>query len=187
MESLRAETYGGIAVFTFLKHYRIYYDTSDPPNKQKYYCDNSTLIRRLKYDQTEPHYPSQNTQADYDAHMTLQKIMQELTGEMEIIHVKGHQDNKKKETPRLTWQAQLSIIVDSLATRAKYKLFYRRQKKCALLIPAEAYLLIEERPVTRAYQDEINSALSLPDLCDHMIQKYSWHTTTPDTINWELG
>eukprot|EP00957_Ditylum_brightwellii_P000386 30129-Ditylum_brightwellii.AAC.1 len=58
MESLKAETYGGIAVFTFLKHYRIYYEISDPPSKQKYYCDNSTLIRRLKYDQSETHYPS---------------------------------------------------------------------------------------------------------------------------------
>eukprot|EP00957_Ditylum_brightwellii_P102051 7778444-Ditylum_brightwellii.AAC.1 len=44
MESLRVETYRGIAVFTFLKNYRIYYDILDPPNKQKYYCDNSTLI-----------------------------------------------------------------------------------------------------------------------------------------------
>ena len=106
---------------------------------------------------------------------------------MEIIQVKGHQDNKKKETSCLTWQAQLNIIADSLATRAKYKLFKRRQQKCALLLPVEAYLLIEDRPVTRAYQDEINSALSSPDLCDHMIKKYLWHTTTPDTINWELG
>ena len=128
MESLRAETYGGIAVFTFPKNYRIYYDISHPPNTQKYYCDNSTLIQRLKYDQTEPPYPSQNTQADYDAHLTLRKLLQELPGEMEIIHVKGHQDNKKNKISRLTWQAQLNIIADSLATRAKYKLFQRRQK-----------------------------------------------------------
>eukprot|EP00957_Ditylum_brightwellii_P138934 10590203-Ditylum_brightwellii.AAC.1 len=44
MESLRAETYGGIAVFTFLKHYRMYYNILHPPNTQKYYCDNSMLI-----------------------------------------------------------------------------------------------------------------------------------------------
>jgi hypothetical protein len=49
----------------------------------------------LKYDQTEPPYPSQNTQADYDAHLTLRKLLKELPGEMEIIHVKSHQDNKK--------------------------------------------------------------------------------------------
>eukprot|EP00957_Ditylum_brightwellii_P101337 7722665-Ditylum_brightwellii.AAC.1 len=41
MESFRAETYRGIAVFTFLKHTRIYYDILNPPNTQKYYCDNS--------------------------------------------------------------------------------------------------------------------------------------------------
>eukprot|EP00957_Ditylum_brightwellii_P123396 9408543-Ditylum_brightwellii.AAC.1 len=37
MESLRAETYWGITVFTFLKHYRAYYEILDPPFKQKYY------------------------------------------------------------------------------------------------------------------------------------------------------
>eukprot|EP00957_Ditylum_brightwellii_P131957 10062138-Ditylum_brightwellii.AAC.1 len=114
-------------------------------------------------------------------------MIKDTSGTLEIVHVKGHQDNKKKETHRLTWQVQLNIIADSLATQAKYRLFYRRQKKFEPLIPAEVYLLIEERPVTRAYQDEINSALSSPDLQDHMIQKYSWHTTTPGTINWKLG
>jgi hypothetical protein len=73
MESLRAETYGGIALFTFLKHYRIYNEISQPPNLQRYYCDNSTLIKRLKEDQKGKPYPSQYIQADYDAHMTLQK------------------------------------------------------------------------------------------------------------------
>eukprot|EP00957_Ditylum_brightwellii_P044664 3386221-Ditylum_brightwellii.AAC.1 len=57
MESLRAETYGGIAVFNFLKHYRLYYEISEPPILQKYYCDDSTLISRLKYNQTGAHYP----------------------------------------------------------------------------------------------------------------------------------
>ena len=74
-----------------------------------------------------------------------------------------------------------------LGNKSKIQTIPKTTKKCALLLPAEAYLLIEDQPVTRAYQDEINSALSLPDLCDHMIKKYLLHTTTPDTINWELG
>eukprot|EP00957_Ditylum_brightwellii_P000781 61857-Ditylum_brightwellii.AAC.1 len=86
MKSLRAETYGGIAVFTFLEHYRTYYEILDPPFKQKHYCDNSTLICRLKYDQTEAHYPSLYTQADYDAHMALAKILRDLPGNLEIVH-----------------------------------------------------------------------------------------------------
>eukprot|EP00957_Ditylum_brightwellii_P042120 3190100-Ditylum_brightwellii.AAC.1 len=65
---------------------------------------------------------------------------------------------------QLTWQAQLNIIADSLATQAKYRLFHRRQKTFEPLLAAEAYLLIEGRLVTQVYQDEINSALSSPDL-----------------------
>eukprot|EP00957_Ditylum_brightwellii_P055527 4207873-Ditylum_brightwellii.AAC.1 len=55
------------------------------------------------------------------------------------------------------------------SNKSKYMLFHQRQKMLKPLILAEAYLLIEGRPVTRAYQDEINAALSSPDLRDHMI------------------
>ena len=123
MESLQAETYRGIAVFNFIKHYRIYYEILEPPNLQKYYCDNSTLINRLKYNQTGEQYSSLYTQADYGTHMTLAKIIQETPGPLEIAHVKGHQDIKRKEIPCLTWQAQLNIIADNIATKAKYILF----------------------------------------------------------------
>eukprot|EP00957_Ditylum_brightwellii_P207890 15354983-Ditylum_brightwellii.AAC.1 len=86
MESLRAETYSGIEVFTFLKHYRTYYEILDPPFTQNYYCDNSTLIRRLKYNQTKANYPSFYTQADYDAHMTSAKIIKDTPGNLKIVH-----------------------------------------------------------------------------------------------------
>eukprot|EP00957_Ditylum_brightwellii_P032536 2465366-Ditylum_brightwellii.AAC.1 len=57
MKLLQAETYRGIAVFNFLRHYRIFYEILEPPILQKYYYDNFTLISRLKYDQTGAQYP----------------------------------------------------------------------------------------------------------------------------------
>eukprot|EP00957_Ditylum_brightwellii_P204444 15339289-Ditylum_brightwellii.AAC.1 len=98
MESLQVETYEGIAVFNFIKHYRIFYEISEPPILQKYYCDNFTLISRLKYNQTGSQYPSLYTQAKYDVHMTLVKLVQDTSGTLEIAHVKGHQDSKKNKT-----------------------------------------------------------------------------------------
>eukprot|EP00957_Ditylum_brightwellii_P061790 4689085-Ditylum_brightwellii.AAC.1 len=58
MESLRAETYGAIALFAFLKKYRIYYNITDIPKTQRYYCDNITLIKRLQSDNTMKPYPA---------------------------------------------------------------------------------------------------------------------------------
>jgi hypothetical protein len=118
--------------------------------------------------------------------MTLQKILQDIPGEIEIHHVKGHQD-KKKQKNRRTWQEQLNIIADHLATKAKYRVYNKRQQQNLLLDPAEAYLLIGKKPVTRAYKDNINSALTSPELRKHMLKKYGWKTTIPDMINWELG
>eukprot|EP00957_Ditylum_brightwellii_P208679 15358485-Ditylum_brightwellii.AAC.1 len=54
MESLQAETYGGLAFFTFIKYFCIYKNTSNPTDSQHYFCDNLTLITHLKYDQQSP-------------------------------------------------------------------------------------------------------------------------------------
>ena len=187
MESLRAETYGAIALFSFLKHYRIYFNITDIPTVQRYYCDNITLIKRLKSDTTIKPYPSQFIQADYDAHMALQFAIKEIPGDLIITHVKGHQDRKLPTLRTLTWQAQLNVIADDLATQAKMILFQRRRKTFEPLLPAEVYLFIQKQPVLKSYKDEINSALSSQDLRDHLVTKYKWHQSTPDTINWEPG
>eukprot|EP00957_Ditylum_brightwellii_P208467 15357609-Ditylum_brightwellii.AAC.1 len=67
MEALQAETYGRIALFYFLHHFRIYKNSSNHPNSQHYFCDNSSLIAQLKYDQQSPQYHSPYTLANYDA------------------------------------------------------------------------------------------------------------------------
>jgi hypothetical protein len=158
MESLRAETYGAIALFTFLKQYRIYFNITDIPKIQQYYCDNITLIKQLQSDNTMKPYPSQYIQADYDAHMALQSAIKEIPGSLTVTHVKGHQDRKIKTLRTLTWQAQLNVIADDLATQAKMILIQRRRKTFEPLLSAEAYLLIQNQPVLKSYKDEINTA-----------------------------
>ena len=106
MESLRAKTYGRIAHITFLKHFHIYKNISSPPNQQFYYCDTSTLIKRLQQNQYNKPFPNQCSLADYDVHMTLWSIIDQNLGNLSILHVKGHQDCKKVTCPtKLTWVA----------------------------------------------------------------------------------
>eukprot|EP00957_Ditylum_brightwellii_P096950 7383182-Ditylum_brightwellii.AAC.1 len=75
MESLRAETYGGIALFLSLQHFHIFKNTTTSPNHQFYYCDNSTLIKYLQHDQTNNPFLNQYYLANYDAHITLHSII----------------------------------------------------------------------------------------------------------------
>eukprot|EP00957_Ditylum_brightwellii_P003971 302438-Ditylum_brightwellii.AAC.1 len=48
MESLRSKAYGCLTPLLFLKHCRIHHDITAYLSKQYYFCDNITLIKRLK-------------------------------------------------------------------------------------------------------------------------------------------
>eukprot|EP00957_Ditylum_brightwellii_P090669 6905362-Ditylum_brightwellii.AAC.1 len=95
MESLQAETYGGMAHFLFLQHFHIFKNTTTPPQQQLYYCNNSALIKHLQQDQISDPFPNQNSLTDYDAHMTLQNIKKLTMGNISIHHTRGHQDQKQ--------------------------------------------------------------------------------------------
>eukprot|EP00957_Ditylum_brightwellii_P139338 10619361-Ditylum_brightwellii.AAC.1 len=96
---------------------------SPPPNQQFYYCNTSTLIKRLQQNQYNKPFPNQCSLADYDVYMTLWSIIDQNLGNLSIIHVKGHQDCKKVTCPtKLTWVARLNIWADHLATKAKLQL-----------------------------------------------------------------
>eukprot|EP00957_Ditylum_brightwellii_P177269 13503844-Ditylum_brightwellii.AAC.1 len=92
MEFLQAETYGGIALFSFLKHFCIYKNASSPLTQQFYYCDNSTLIKQLQHDQSNKPVPNQTFLTDYNAHMTLWSTIEQILGDLSILHMKVHQD-----------------------------------------------------------------------------------------------
>eukprot|EP00957_Ditylum_brightwellii_P132941 10137316-Ditylum_brightwellii.AAC.1 len=62
--------------------------------------------------QEEKIAPTIYIDADYDAQMTLNNIIGRLPGEIQIKHVRGHQDDKKPGTKKLTWVEQLNIRAD---------------------------------------------------------------------------
>eukprot|EP00957_Ditylum_brightwellii_P177912 13551396-Ditylum_brightwellii.AAC.1 len=161
MESLQAETYGGISLFLFLQHVCVFKNTTTPPNHQLYYCDNSTLIKYLQQDQSNNPFPNQYSLADYTTHMTLQSIIKLTPGNLSIWHVRGHQDWKQSmNKTKLTWVARRNIRADHLATNTKLRLLCHCCCSFLPLTPAIAYLLINNEPITRTPSKKMNTALT---------------------------
>eukprot|EP00957_Ditylum_brightwellii_P182375 13893291-Ditylum_brightwellii.AAC.1 len=97
MESLQAETYGEIALFLFLQHFCIFKNTTTPPHQQLYYCNNSTLIKRLQQGQISNPFSNQYSLTDHDTHMALQNVIELTPGDISMHHVRGHQDQKQTQ------------------------------------------------------------------------------------------
>eukprot|EP00957_Ditylum_brightwellii_P001204 94632-Ditylum_brightwellii.AAC.1 len=65
-EFLQSESYGGIALMSFIKSYRIYYNDTDIPETQNYCCDNITVINCIKEIKAAMISPTTHNLADYD-------------------------------------------------------------------------------------------------------------------------
>ena len=55
--------------------------------------------------------------AEYDAIQRLAKVLDEAPGQLKVIHIKAHQDNKTP-TEALSVPARLNVQADKLATAA---------------------------------------------------------------------
>eukprot|EP00957_Ditylum_brightwellii_P121657 9277824-Ditylum_brightwellii.AAC.1 len=113
-------------------------------------------------------------QPDGNVQMSIEKTLKDMDVKIESLHIKGHQDSRKKFTlPQLvnkatevglTWQARPNIIADKLANIAKQQL--RKDQKCefTILPHAKAYLFIKGKPITRKIQTALPKAETKEDL-----------------------
>eukprot|EP00957_Ditylum_brightwellii_P147005 11191758-Ditylum_brightwellii.AAC.1 len=117
-ELLQAESYDSIALISFIKSYRMYYNITDTPDIQTYYCDNITVINQVKEIKATNISPTTHNLADYDIQITMIALCKDLPGEIQPHHVKGHQDSKQNpnqslplrthKKKQLSWEAKLN-------------------------------------------------------------------------------
>eukprot|EP00978_Attheya_sp_CCMP212_P007874 scaffold18320_cov37-Attheya_sp.AAC.2 len=122
-ESLRSESTGYLAILRFLIHYRAYHQLTLEMSPMMHLCDNKSLVFRSP-DAYRSAPPSSHDflKPDYDVQMQIIATIKELDIDIHTKHVKGHQDDDKTYG-QLSYEAQLNIQADRLATQAWQKYF----------------------------------------------------------------
>ena len=119
MDSDRAEPYGRLALFIFVKRYAEFMGIRKSKRIFRTYCDNSHVIK-YDHEENDPYYsPGTTMKPNWDIYTQVDAIKKDITTVFEdikpCIHIKGHQDNDKDRN-KLPWPVQLNCRCDDLAT-----------------------------------------------------------------------
>jgi hypothetical protein len=93
--SYRAESYGWLTMLRFLYHYMVYYQVSSTQSYNKFYCDNDTLITRLKQAAIPLlHFPRNYLRSDMDLEMQIVDRLRLMELTLTYTHIIGYQDDQ---------------------------------------------------------------------------------------------
>ena len=121
--------------------------------------------------------------ADYDVQLQIESTLQHMGIILTTRYVKGHQD---VDNPHLTWESRLNIAADKLATKARHCIKPKHRNEPFHYLPAcKAYLLINNKVITRQHQKEIRNAWYTPELQKHLRRKFKWTSKVIKDIDWE--
>jgi hypothetical protein len=111
-----AESYGCLAILRFLYNFMVYHKVTSPKTLNKFYCNNLSLITRLKQAVGSlPHFPRNYLHSDMDLEMQIVDTLRLMELSLSCTHVLGHQDETDNDQP-LTREAALNVAFDHLAT-----------------------------------------------------------------------
>jgi hypothetical protein len=135
--SLRAESYGCLAIFRLVYHFHLYYKLDPILCRNAFHCDNKGLIPRLTFaDGPLSPFLRHFLRSDIDLEMQMIDTIRLLGIKVGYHHVKGHQDDAASPTagdPPLSRQAELNIKCNHLATAA---LQITRPSPLVIFLPA---------------------------------------------------
>jgi hypothetical protein len=182
-ESMRAESTSYLSQLRFILHYIRYYNVTLENSVKVHFCDNKGVISRGP-DTYRSALPNSFDflKADYDVQMQIMHTIRTLDTEIPSIHVKGHQDDDDTPIEQLSYESQLNIKADLLATKAwqQYRcghpLVHYPASKCSLIIDNEA--------ITRSYRTTMRKAYSSQEIRQYLTKKYKWKKETCTTIDW---
>eukprot|EP00957_Ditylum_brightwellii_P106798 8147646-Ditylum_brightwellii.AAC.1 len=87
-KSLQSESYGRILLMSFIKSYKVYYNVTDIPETQNYYCDNITFVKHIIKNKATMISPTNHTLAKYDDQMTMNALLKNFHERFIIITLK---------------------------------------------------------------------------------------------------
>ena len=146
MDSLRAESSGMLHALTVIVHH---IRNGNCTAKIKLASNNLLLVKRTKLIcEYSSRLPTQYAAPHMDLQCIIDSLIVEHIIDIEVIHVKGHQDTLKHGS--LTWEEHLNVRADQLATIARFEhkpLTYLQQ--CSWHPSAVIQLFINKQPINK--------------------------------------
>ena len=181
MDSLRAESSGMLHALTVMVNF-LRQGTCNP--KIKLGSDNLLLVKRTKLIcEYGSRLPTQYTAPHMDIQCIIDSLIVENIFDIEVTHVKGHQDTKKQGT--LTWEETLNVRADQLATMARFEnkpLTYLQQ--CSWHPNSVIQLFINKQPINKWLNSSIHQALTSDSLLNYLRTKLTWTHSTYQEVDW---
>jgi hypothetical protein len=148
----------------------------------KFYCDSSSLIKRIDRHRHQSWLnPSNCLASDYNLESAIIEMLDLLPVTVQFIHVKSHQDDNT-EIHLLTWDAQMNVHADHLAT--DYLENYAEPSKIIPFIrPSQASLTINGETITRRFASRLRLTASGPNIERQLKLRNNWTHSTFQSIN----
>jgi hypothetical protein len=181
--SYRAEGHGAKAGTLFMIHCFKYCDLPIPAGQFRFYCDNEGLIKKLEYLRSYKNAIQATVlHSEWDIVSSVHRLQCSFPSPLEILHVKGHQDD---DTPEIFLElpGQLNVEADRLATNE-----LNEYSSCKPMVPfdpeAGVQLNIAGKTITHNLAASIHNQQHLPSLRHYYRHRFTWTLFTFDDIDW---
>jgi hypothetical protein len=124
-ESFRSEGYGLASVAAFIMAMVTFLNISVDDHIWKFSIDNKAMIQRMESYRVSIQHSKWNLRSDADITNKAHEYLRHIPAS--IIHVKSHQD-EGKDNSLLTFDAQMNIIADAMATQQREHMQNQRSK-----------------------------------------------------------
>ena len=123
------------------------------------------------------------TRSDFDLLIAIRCTIQDLSPHFKVFfqHVRGHQDTKQPNT-RLSWQANLNILCDSMANAALSRSPFSLLVNPSLYCPV--HLVLGDHTVTGHFRSQISYHFSSPRLLAYLRKRNAWTEPVMQHVHW---
>lgn len=185
--SFRSELYGVLASLVLLMEVQSYCGWATLNSKTLHlYVDNKSVVDRLNRHRSNTFHLGEMVAADMDVEFQILEEIRQLESRgfrfMPIQHIKAHQD-KDKCFEDLSWEAQLNVTADALATSMSQQSYYNIPY--SIFPTTKIQLRLDDQAITSNYKECLRTAYLTQDMHEYYQQKFNWESSVVDDIWWD--
>jgi ribonuclease HI len=179
--SFRSEGYGAASALLFITAYCKAWDLPTSGKTWKLLIDNKAMVDRLN--EHKEAWKRKGGKYHIRPEADITKVTDTLLrglDDIQIMHIKGHQDSRNPNN--ITWEAQLNITADSLATEHRWDMM---SPAVEVSNTTDGMLVIEGKAITRDINQQLWQEASKLPIREYYKERYGWSHQLFDKINWK--